>query len=78
MANLTFRLDDEILNRARIRAQAESATVDDVVRKFLESYAGASREKQAAAIRDLLELSLQTSSRHLGKRWLREELYERK
>jgi plasmid stability protein len=71
-------LDDKILNRARIRAQAEGVSVDDVVRKFLEFYAGASTAEQAAAIRDLVELSLQTSSGDLGKRWLREELYERK
>jgi plasmid stability protein len=77
MANLTITLDDEILNRARIRARAEGASVDDVVRKFLEVYAGASTAEQAAATRDLIELSLQTSSHQLGKRWLREELYGR-
>ena len=78
MANLTITIDDEILNRARIRAQTEQTSLNDVLLKFLESYAGTSTAEQAAAVRELIELSRQIKSRHVGKRWSREELHERK
>lgn len=77
MSNLTITIDEETLKKARIRAVTEGTSVNEVLRSFLESYAGVDAE-QIAAVDDLLELSRQAKSRHVGKRWSRDELYERK
>ena len=78
MATLTITIDDAILNRAHTRAQAESTSVQDVLLVFLKSYAGSSGEEQAAAVADIIGLARQTNLHHVGKRWSRDELYERK
>jgi len=77
MSNLTIAVDEEILKKARIRAVTEGTSVNEVLRNFLQSYAGVDVE-QVAAVDDLLKLSREAKSRHLGKRWSRDELYERK
>ncbi len=78
MPNLTITVDDATLKKARIRALTEGISVNEVLRKFLESYAGVSAE-QAAALEHLLELSRRATSGHAGaRRWSREELHERK
>jgi plasmid stability protein len=77
MSNLTITIEEETLKKARIRALTEGTSVNEVLRKFLEAYAGVSSE-QRAALRDLIELSHQAKSRRSGKRWSRDELYERK
>jgi hypothetical protein len=77
MSNLTITVDEETLKKARIRAVTEGTSVNEVLRRFLEAYAGVSAE-QRAALRDIIELSHQAKSRRLGKRWSRDELYERK
>jgi plasmid stability protein len=77
MSNLTITVDEETLKKARIRAVTEGTSVNEVLRSFLESYAGFDAEQQAA-VEDLLQLSREAKSRHVGKRWTRDELYERK
>jgi plasmid stability protein len=77
MSNLTITVDEETLKKARIRAVTEGTSVNEVLRNFLESYAGFDAEQQAA-VEDLLQLSREAKSRHVGKRWTRDELYERK
>ena len=77
MSSLTITVDDETLKKARIRAVTEGTWVNEVMRNYLESYAGL-RAERAAALGDILEISRQTKSRYAGKRWTRDELYERK
>jgi plasmid stability protein len=77
MSNLTITVDEEILKKARIRAVTEGTSVNELLRKYLEAYAGVSAE-QRAALQDLIELSHQVKSSRSGKRWSRDELYDRK
>ena len=76
MANLTITVDESALKRARIRALEEGTSVNALLRDFLESYAGVSRERQHA-IDEILLLSQKSTSRRGGATWSREELYER-
>jgi hypothetical protein len=77
MSNLTITVDEATLKKARLRALTEGISVNEVLRTFLESYAGVSAE-QAAALDDLIDLSRRVKSRHVdAKRWSREELHER-
>jgi hypothetical protein len=51
------------LRRRVLRALTEGILVNQVLRNFLESYAGVSAE-QAAALNDLMDLSRRTESQH--------------
>jgi hypothetical protein len=63
--------------RRVLRALTEGISVNQVLRNFLESYAGVAAE-QAASLDDLMDLSRRTESQHPdAKRWSREELHER-
>jgi hypothetical protein len=77
MANLTITIDAAILKKGRLRALTQGSSVNAVLRKFLESYAGV-RTEEAAALEDLLALSDQArSSQGGGKRWTRDDLHDR-
>ena len=77
MSNLTVVVDEATLKKARLRALEQGTSVNELLRKFLESYAGVSIE-QATALEDLLALSRKARSRHRGaKRWSRDELHAR-
>jgi plasmid stability protein len=77
MSNLTIAIDDATLKKARLRALTEGISVNEVLRNFLESYAGVGAE-QAAALDDLMDLSRRARSRNSrAKRWSREDLHQR-
>lgn len=77
MSNLTITVDDAMLKKARLRALTEGISVNELLRKFLESYAAVAAE-EAAALDDLMDLSRRSRSRSSGvRRWSRAELHER-
>ena len=76
MANLTIVVDDEILKRARIRAIEEETSVNALLRAKLEEYARKTDRKRKA-IDELLESARKSTYGSGGRRWTREELYER-
>jgi hypothetical protein len=78
MSNLTITVAPEVLKRARLRALTEGVSVNELLRRYLEAYAGVSAE-QTTALDSLLELSHRARSHHRGtKRWSRDELHERR
>ncbi len=76
MANLTITIRDNVLKRARIRALEQNTSVNAIVQGYLEAYAGAASEREAAVM-DLLRLSREAASRRGKRRWARDELHER-
>ena len=76
MANLTIKVDEESLKKARLRALQEGTSVNALLRDFLDSYAGVRREQQEAVGR-IVALSRSSSSRRGGRTWTRAELPER-
>ncbi len=76
MANLTLVIDDELLQRARLRALAQGTSVNAVVREMLATYAA--DERVLRGRRRVAELArTSTAGRSgTGRRWTREELYE--
>jgi hypothetical protein len=73
---LTISVDEELLERARLRALLEGTSVNAVLRDYLERYAGMKAEREKAA-QASLRLSQEAASRHEGPRWTRDDLYER-
>jgi plasmid stability protein len=76
MGNLTITVDDESLKKARIRALQEGTSVNALLREFLDTYSGVSREQRKAASR-VAALSRASKSRRGGLKWTRDELHER-
>jgi hypothetical protein len=77
MSTLTITVDDEILRKAELRARQEGSSVDAVMRKLLDSYAGVCGD-QLTALQNILELAENSKAGHVGKRWTRDELYDRR
>ncbi|MDP3874288.1 MAG: hypothetical protein Q8Q80_16635 [Methyloversatilis sp.] len=76
MANLTLVIDDEVLQKARIRAASEGTSVNAVVREQIARYAsGREARLRALAELDALVDRLQPSS---GDGWTfdRNDIYE--
>ncbi|WP_053206340.1 hypothetical protein [Jiangella muralis] len=77
MANLTLRIDDDLLRRARIRALGQGTSVNAVVRRHLAEFAG--DDPRAAGLRQFLDLADEaaTGSGTDGRTWSRDDLYDR-
>lgn len=76
MANLTVALDDELLRRARIRALQQGTSVNALVRDYLTAFAD-QREVQIKALEEVLEIAANSKASSGGRRWSRDELYDR-
>ena len=74
--SLTIMAEDETLERARVRALEENTSVNAVLRKYPESYAGTTR-RRCRALESLLLLSRATWAERGATRWSRDELHER-
>jgi hypothetical protein len=76
MTNLMITVDDEVLKRARMRALQENTSVNALLRDTLEAYAGVKAEREST-VTDLLRLAREAQAGSAGRRWTREEVYER-
>ena len=76
MANLTIRVDDRLLRKARVRAAELGTSVSAVLREYLSAWIGGVDSQQRAVARLLERSELATSVRG-GRRWTRDDLHER-
>jgi plasmid stability protein len=76
MANLTIAIEDELLQRARVRALQQGTSVNAVLRQYLQAWTDDSRSRQTA-IREILDLANSIDTGSGGRRWTRDELHER-
>lgn len=75
MKNLTLRIDDELLDRARRFASERGTTIAKLIREHLERLTGESDPAEEAR-RGLLELSDRSVwGLRSGWKWDREEIY---
>ena len=74
--NVTLSIDDEVLLKARHRAEAMGTSVNQLVREYLEQLAGTSDAAADAAEFERLSRASKGNSR--GWKFNREELHERK
>ena len=76
MANLTIALDDDLLQKARVRAAALGTSVNAVLREYLEEWTNG-KAAQRRAIEQFIEASKRSKASNLGRKWTR-ELHERR
>jgi hypothetical protein len=76
MANLTLKIDEKLLRRARIRALEQGTTVNELVRNYLSQYA-VPRADRLRAFRRFLEIAEESRASSGGRKLKREALYDR-
>ena len=75
MRNVTLAIEEDVLQKARVRAAREGTSVNEVIRHHLAEYAG--REDRIREAMDrVLEAAAKYSGRLKGGKWSREEIYE--
>jgi hypothetical protein len=74
--NVTLSVDDHVMKEARRRAEAMGTSVNQLVREFLEQFAGQSDPDADAAEFERLSRGAKGHSR--GWKFNREELHERR
>ena len=79
MSNLTISVPADVLKRARIRAIEEGLSVNAVLASYLERWAQTDELKQRRknAADRLVQLGEQSQAGSGGRRWSRDDLYER-
>jgi plasmid stability protein len=77
MANLTIRLDDGLLKRARIRAVEDGTSVNALARTYLERYAGVADVDDAQTGLAQFARLTQSAIARGGRTWTRDELHDR-
>jgi hypothetical protein len=73
--NVTLSVDDQVMKEARRRAEAMGTSVNQLVREFLEQFAGRTDPDADAAEFERLSRAAKGNSR--GWKFNREELHER-
>jgi len=76
VANLTLVIDDDLLQRARMRALAQGTSVNAVVREMLANYAADERVLDGRRRVAELARSVSAGRASTGRNWTRDELYE--
>lgn len=74
MTELTIAMDERVLERARSRASRQGASLDTLVRCYVETYAGGEEDQRQAAV-TLLDLSRRAEGGSGGRRWTRDDLH---
>lgn len=73
--NVTLAIDDEVMREARKRAEAMGTSVNQLVRDYLEQFAGKSDPNAGAA--EFEQLSRKAGGNSRGWKFDREELHRR-
>jgi hypothetical protein len=74
--NLTLSVDDEIVKKARRRAEALGKSVNQLVREYLEQLAGKIDRKALAE--EFREMTRKAQGNSRGWKFNREEIHERR
>jgi predicted transcriptional regulator len=76
MANITLKIDEELLEKARRLAHQRKTSINAVVRKSIEDFVSGDLSREAAA--KGVEAFFRRSRARVGaKTWIRDDLHER-
>lgn len=76
MANITLKIDDELLDKARKIAEKKNTSLNAVVRGMIQDFVRSDTEAQDV-ISGLNDFYQRCSARMGNKSWTRDELHER-
>jgi hypothetical protein len=72
MKNITFSADDDLIERARLRAMEQNTNLNVAFRQWLERYAG-----PAATAQEFRQLMKRLKGVNAGRKFTREEMNSR-
>lgn len=76
MANLTLKIDDKLLEKARLIASSKKTTVNAIVRQTLEEFVSGDLRRRVAI--EGLESFYNRCQAKIGRKtWKRDEIHER-
>lgn len=73
--NVTITVNGDVLRAARIRALERGTSVNEVLGEYLAAYAGLGSSEDA--VERALGIADSVKARSGGRRWKRDDLYER-
>lgn len=76
MANITLKIDDELLRKARQAALQRKTSVNALVKKKLEEFVSSDLSREAS-LKGLESLFKRSKAMVGGKTWTRDEIHER-
>ena len=76
MKNLTLRIDEKLLDKARRIGIEQGKSVNSLIRDYLENYVQ-THDRQEKARKELARLCRESKASSGGVKWTREELYDR-
>lgn len=76
MANLTLKIDEKLLEKARLLASRRKTSLNAIVRQQLEEFVSSDLSRQAA-IKGLESFYSRCMARIGGKTWTREQIHGR-
>ncbi len=76
MANLTLKIDDKLLEKARLIASGKKMSINAIVRHQLEEFVSSDLSRQTA-IKGLESFYTRCEARIGKKSWTRDEIHER-
>jgi len=74
--NVTLSLDDDVVQKARRRAEVMGTSVNQLIRDYLEQFAGTSDPEADA--REFLRISQMSNGDSRGWKFNRDEIHERR
>ena len=76
MTNVTLSIDEEDLRQARVLALQQGSSLNAIIRQFVKNYIGDSKRYQHVTNR-IIQQADDSQYYSEGKKWTRDELYER-
>ena len=76
MANLTLKIDDKLLEKARLLAASRKTSINAIVRRRLEEFVSSDLSRQAA-IKGLESFYSRCKAQVGRKTWTRDQIHER-
>ena len=76
VANITLKIDEELLKKARRLALRRKTSINAIVRKGIEEFVSGDLNREVA-VKGLEAFFRQTKARVGAKTWTRDELHER-
>jgi len=76
MANLTLKIDDSLLEKARLLASRRKTSLNAIVRQRLEEFVSSDLSRQAA-IEGLESFYSRCEAKVGSKTWTRDQIHER-
>ena len=77
MSNITLKVDDETIKRVRKIAIDKNTTLTQMVRDYLETVAKRDDVRKMRSLKELEKSFIEFSRNMGGRKWKREELYDR-